>query len=120
MIKIIRLTNNTDIICDCESAETALKITNPLWICIEYTNNGTEMIMKEWIHHSLVNKKETLLNATNILCVFEPAEDVKEFYQNSLSRYNTNKEELKERTPEEMDYLMDILMEMEPNNQVMH
>ena len=120
MIKIIRLTNNQDIICDCEADDTMIKVTKPLCIYIEHTNQGTEMIMKEWIHRTLVSKHDTQLNPVNIICMFEPAEDVKEFYVNSLKRYEGNKGNLEERTPEEMDYLMEILKDMEPSNQAIH
>ena len=120
MIKIIRLTTEQDIICDCEANDTMIKVTKPLWIYIDHTNQGSELIMREWIHHTLAAKSETQLNPVNIVCMFEPTEDIKEFYLSSLKKYEVKTGNLEERTPDEMDQLMDILKELEPTNQVIH
>jgi hypothetical protein len=108
-IKIVRLKDSLDIICEYEivpgTNELEVKLTNPMLFEIRHTN----LALQHWLPLAIMTSNSVNIKTENILCTFEANEDFKEYYLNTVEDMeisikkninNTDKEEMMEAIAE--------------------
>jgi len=84
MIKILRLQDGLDIICEHTHMSGINVVKNPMVVFLDYEEEEPELVMQHWIPIDLVTQNETTISDADILCVFEPTEALVEFYQTNI------------------------------------
>jgi len=84
MIKILRLQDGLDIICDHTHMSGINVVKNPMVVFLDYEEEEPELVMQHWIPIDLVTKNETTISDADVLCTFEPTEALVEFYQTNI------------------------------------
>lgn len=79
-VKIIRLHDGLDIICEHTHISGVNFIKHPMVVYLDYESEQPDLIMQHWIPYELVKNNETNINDIDILCMFEPTDTLKEFY----------------------------------------
>lgn len=79
-VKIIRLHDGLDIICEHKHISGVNFIKHPMVVYLDYESEQPDLIMQHWIPYELVKENETNINDIDILCMFEPTDTLKEFY----------------------------------------
>jgi hypothetical protein len=84
MIKIIRLQDGLDIICEHTHMSGINVVKNPMVVFLDYEEDEPELVMQHWIPIDIVKQNETTISDANVLCIFDPSETLAEFYQNNI------------------------------------
>ena len=79
-VKIIRLHDGLDIICEHTHISGVNFIKHPMVVYLDYESEQPDLIMQHWIPYELVKDNETSLASHDVLCTFEPTDTLKEFY----------------------------------------
>jgi len=86
-IKIVRLQNGEDIVGTVISQDDdQFTICEPMKDGIQFKNNESGLIMNHWLPVQLLKKNEAVISTKDIMCVFEPLDDLCEFYVNSVEK----------------------------------
>ena len=83
-VKILRLQDGLDIICEHTHMSGINVVKNPMVVFLDYEEEEPELVMQHWIPIDLVTKNETTISDGDVLCAFEPTEALVEFYQNNI------------------------------------
>jgi len=85
-VKIIRLKNNDDIICLCETKEGYIDVEHPYLIKIEIeVKKSTQiLVLKHWLPINLVEENKACLFLENVMLTLSPKIDIEEYYLNML------------------------------------
>jgi len=112
MIKILRLQDGLDIICDHTHMSGINVVKNPMVVFLDYEEEEPELVMQHWIPIDLVTKNETTISDADVLCTFEPTEALVEFYQTNIESLvmDTKNHDMDQTTIEE------LLMEFDKDN----
>ena len=112
MIKILRLQDGLDIICEHTYMSGINVVKNPMVVFLDYEEDEPELVMQHWIPIDLVKKNETAIFNADILCTFEPTEALVEFYQTNIESLvmDTKNHDMDQTTIEE------LLMEFDKDN----
>ena len=79
-VKIIRLHDGLDIICEHKHISGVNFIKHPMVVYLDYESEQPDLIMQHWIPYELVKNNGTNINDIDILCMFEPTDTLKDFY----------------------------------------
>ena len=87
-IKILRLVTGEDIICKFIKISTdSYAILNPMVIGISYKKNtGASLTMAHWALVEIIKKNETLINPRDVIAMFDPSDDVAEYYAMTVDK----------------------------------
>jgi len=85
-IKIVRLQSGEDVIANCISVkEETMILNNPMHIVFKRVHSGkTVMMMMPWLPIELIKKNSAEIYNSDILTVFDPKDDLIEYYTNSV------------------------------------
>jgi len=86
---------------------------------VEYKNREAGLVMRHWLPIQLVKKNETILADKDIICMFEPADDFCEYYENTVEKIRDlikAKNLVDNFTDEEVNNIMDAFEELEDDN----
>jgi len=84
-IKLLRLHCGTDIICDYLNIGNTCFIKNPMVVFMDYDNDDSNLIMRHWSPIEIISTNETILDVKDVLCVFDPTEEVVAFYHKVMA-----------------------------------
>ena len=119
-IRIVRLQNGEDIVGYVTSKEDGHhEIVEPMTVGVEYKNREAGLVMRHWLPIQLVKKNETILTDKDIICMFEPADDFCEYYENTVEKIRDlikAKNLVDNFTDEEVNNIMDAFEELEDDN----
>lgn len=87
-IKIIRLNYGDDIIGNIENLGDALVVEYPMSIRLDVKKetNIPYLIMKPWLPIDLIKDEHVTFGLSDILSIFEPKEEIKEFYMTTQEK----------------------------------
>ena len=127
-IKIIRLQNESDIICSLEEIRDGeYVVSDPMYFEIQTKGAITHIIMDFYLPVQLLEKNEVILTEKDIVFKVSPSEDFKEYYMNSVENLKKMKPEgeFEEETQAELqekikEMVIQAFMEMEPEEKVIH
>lgn len=117
-IKIVRLTTGEDIICNIEGDyhESSFKMVEPMSVGIHEGRNQMGLVMRHWLPVQLIKKNEVTIVAKDILTVFEPNEDLKEYYLNTVEKIANllkARDVADELTEDEANHIMEAISELQ-------
>ena len=87
-VKILRLQDGLDIICEHKNVSGINFIKNPMVVYLDYESEEPDLVMQHWIPNELVKNNETTISDIDILCVFEPTEALEEYYTLNMEVFN--------------------------------
>ena len=87
-VKILRLQDGLDIICEQKNVSGINFIKNPMVVYLDYESEEPDLVMQHWIPNELVKNNETTISDIDILCVFEPTEALEEYYTLNMEVFN--------------------------------
>jgi len=112
-IKIIRLQSGEDVIADYTQIEgdSSVLLTNPMTLMFKRMPTGRAvMLMSPWLPLELVEKNEAWLYEADILSIFQPKEQIVDYYNNTVREVE---EDMIASEAEGGDYLRDISDEID-------
>jgi len=117
-IRIVRLTTGEDIICSIEGDATSskLKMLEPMSVGIHESRNQMGLVMRHWLPVQLIKKNEVTIVAKDIMTVFEPNEDLKEYYLNTVEKISNllkARDIADELTEDEANHIMEAISELQ-------
>ena len=122
-IKILRLVTGEDIICQFIKISTDnYAVMNPMAIFVKYKGSKSNLVMSHWLPVEIVKKNEVLISPRDVVTMFDPIDDVAEYYDRMVE--NLNKMMKAKFTPakfddlDEMEEIQEALIESE--NQIIH
>ena len=84
---MVRLQNGEDIVGNIiNQDDNQFTICEPMTVGIQYKNREAGLVMNHWLPVQLLRKNEAVISSKDVMCVFEPAEDMCEFYVNSVEK----------------------------------
>jgi hypothetical protein len=114
-VKILRLKDGLDIICDCIfERDNKVVIDNPML----FELRGTNLILQYWLPVAVMKGESVEMGMENILCTMEPTEDFEEYYSTSIIRLKDS--ERKEREVELNDEVLAAFEEKEIGKSLIH
>ena len=87
-VKILRLQDGLDIICEHKNVSGINFIKNPMVVFLDYESDEPELVMQHWIPNELVKTNETTISDIDILCTFEPTDALEEYYTANMAIFN--------------------------------
>lgn len=87
-VKILRLQDGLDIICEHKNVSGINFIKNPMVVFLDYELDEPELVMQHWIPNELVKTNETTISDIDILCTFEPTDALEEYYTANMDIFN--------------------------------
>ena len=87
-VKILRLQDGLDIICEHKNVSGINFIKNPMVVFLDYESEEPDLVMQHWIPNELVKNNETTISDIDILCAFEPTDALEEYYTLNMEVFN--------------------------------
>jgi len=87
-VKILRLQDGLDIICEHKNVSGINFIKNPMVVFLDYESEQPDLVMQHWIPYELVKNNETTISDNDILCAFEPNDTLEEYYTSNMDIFN--------------------------------
>ena len=87
-VKILRLQDGLDIICEHNNISGINFIKNPMVVFLDYELEEPELVMQHWIPNELVKNNETTISDNDILCSFQPTDALEEYYTLNMETFN--------------------------------
>ena len=87
-VKILRLQDGLDIICEHKNVSGINFIKNPMVVFLDYESEQPDLVMQHWIPYELVKNNETTISDNDILCAFEPNDTLEEYYTSNVDIFN--------------------------------
>ena len=123
-IKIIRMSSGEDVICSLtDNKDGNYVFVEPMTVMVRQRGNQMGLIMAHWLPVSIINKNETKVNHKDILTIFEPNEDLEEYYMNTVVRLREvlkAKEVADKMSDEEIMDVMEALEEISQEDRTLH
>jgi hypothetical protein len=86
-IKMLRLVTGEDIICRfIKISSESYAIMNPMVIAVRYKNKSSNLTMAHWLPVEIVKKNEVLMHPRDILAMYDPIDDVAEYYDTMVDK----------------------------------
>ena len=122
-IKILRLVTGEDVICSLfKISIDSYAVINPMTVFVRYKGKTSSLVMQHWLPIELVKKNEILISPRDVITIYDPIDDVAEYYENMVE--NLNKMMHARFKPaqyndlEEMDDIMEAIEQSQ--NQIIH
>jgi len=87
-IKLLRLTCGMDIVCEYLNIGNTCFLKNPMTVFMDYEGEESNLIIRHWSPIELIQTNETIMDAKDILCVFDPTEELIAFYNKVIAEDN--------------------------------
>lgn len=114
-VKILRLKDGLDIICDCIfEKNNKVVIDNPML----FELRGTNLILQHWLPVFVMKGESVEIGMDYILCTMEPTDDFEEYYSTSVIRLKDS--ERKEREVDLNDEVLAAFEEKEIGKSLIH
>lgn len=114
-VKILRLKDGLDIICDCIfERDNKVVIDNPML----FELRGVNLVLQYWLPMAVMKGESVEMGMENILCTMDPSEDFEEYYISSMIRLKDS--ERKEREVDLNDEVLAAFEEKEIGKSLIH
>ena len=114
-VKILRLKDGLDIICDCLFEKNGkIIVENPML----FELRGTNLVLQYWLPMAVIKGESVEMGMDNIICTMDPSDDFAEYYQSSMQRMKDF--ERKEREVELNDDVLAAFEEKETGKSLIH
>jgi hypothetical protein len=90
-IKIIRLQSGEDIIAEVIEDEESVMLVEPMTLIMKRTTQGSVMYLMPWLPTELIKDNCATLYQGDILAMFEPNDDMVEYFTNMVEKVNKKK-----------------------------
>ena len=109
-VKIVRFKDGMDVICFYETLNNEfVNIKEPMMFEVRNMN----LVMQQWLPIAMIKDNHTTVKQEDILCVMEPSDDFKEYFQTTVEKVNDSIKKKSSTTDEEKEYMMEILSAMD-------
>ena len=109
-VKIVRFKDGMDVICFYETLNNEfVNIKEPMMFEVRNMN----LVMQQWLPIAMIKDNHTTVKQEDILCVMEPSDDFKEYFQTTVKKVNDSIKKKSSTTDEEKEYMMEILSAMD-------
>ena len=127
-IKIIRLQDDSDIICSIEEIRDGeYVISDPMYFEMQTKGPATHIIMDFYLPVQLMEKNEVVMKEKDIVFKATPSDSFAEYYMNSVESFKKMKPEgeFEEETQAELaerikEIVTQAFIEMDPEEKVIH
>jgi len=114
-VKILRLKDGLDIICDCTfERNNKMVIDNPML----FELRGTNLMLQHWLPVFVMKGESVEVGIDNILCTMDPTDDFEEYYSSAITKLKDS--ERKEREVELNDEVLAAFEEKEIGKSLIH
>ena len=114
-VKILRLKDGLDIICDCIFEKNdKLVIENPML----FELRGANLILQYWLPMAVIKGESVEIGMDNVVCTMDPTDDFEEYYTSSILRLKDS--ERKEREVTLNDEVLAAFEEKEFTKSLIH
>lgn len=114
-VKILRLKDGLDIICDCIfEKNNKLVIDNPML----FELRGVNLILQYWLPIAVMKGESVEIGMDNVVCTMDPTDDFEEYYTSSILRLKDS--ERKEREVDLSDEVLAAFEEKEISKSLIH
>ena len=114
-VKILRLKDGLDIICDCIfERDNKVVIDNPML----FELRGVNLVLQYWLPMAVMKGESVEMRMDNILCTMDPTDDFEEYYSMSVIRLKDS--ERKEREVDLNDEILAAFEEKEIGKSLIH
>ena len=110
-VKIVRFKDGLDVICFYETLNNEyVDVKEPMMFEVRNMN----LVMQQWLPIAMIKENRTSVKIEDILCVMEPSDDFKEYFQTTVEKVNDSIQKKKNSsTDEEKEYMMEVLSAMD-------
>ena len=110
-VKIVRFKDGLDVICFYETLNNEfVDVKEPMMFEIRNMN----LVMQQWLPIAMIKENRATVKQEDILCVMEPSDDFKEYFQTTVEKVNDSIQKKKNAsTDEEKDYMLEVLSAMD-------
>ena len=112
-IEIIRFKDGLDVITDTFHGTNSIEIKNPMLFQIRNQN----LVLQHWLPLSVIKGESTVVEKDNIMCIMEPNDDFKEYYENTVNVLKKELKTMKEEKESGVD-VMEAIAELETNKNI--
>ena len=123
-IKIIRMSSGEDVICHyTDNANGNCTIVEPMTVMVRPRGNQMSLMMAHWLPVQVISKNEALIKHKDIISIFEPNEDLEEYYINTVLKLREvikAKEVADKMSDEEIMDVMEALEEISQEDRTLH
>lgn len=88
-IKILRLKNGDDIICDLEKDGNTYFVNDPMLIWMVSEGRKSKLSMDHWLPVEVIKDNFVTLKSEDILAEFYPNESLEEYYTHIIDEFNS-------------------------------
>lgn len=88
-VKILRLKNGDDIICDLEKDGDTYYINAPMTIWMDGPTNVPKLCMDHWLPLPVIKDNFVTLKSEDIMTEFYPNEQLEEYYTHTIDQLNS-------------------------------
>jgi hypothetical protein len=128
MIKILRLKNESDIICTLEEIRNGeYVITDPMYFELQTRGGVMHIVMDFYLPIQVLERNEVVIKESDVLFQTTPSQDFMEYYMNSVESVKKMKPEgeFEEGVDNELnarikEMVVEAFMEMDPEDKVFH
>lgn len=128
MIKILRLQNESDIICTLEEIRNGeCVITDPMYFDLQNRGGVMHIIMDFYLPIQVMERNEVVIKESDVLFQTTPSQDFMEYYMNSVESLKKMKPEgdFEEGVQGELnarikEMVTETFLDMDPENKVFH
>ena len=110
-VKIVRFKDGMDVICFYETLNNEyVDVKEPMMFEVRNMN----LVMQQWLPIAMIKENRTTVKQEDILCVMEPSDDFKEYFQTTVEKVNDSIQKKKNAsTEEEKEYMLEVLSAMD-------
>ena len=110
-VKIVRFKDGMDVICFYETLNNEyVDVKEPMMFEVRNMN----LVMQQWLPIAMIKENRTTVKQGDILCVMEPSDDFKEYFQTTVEKVNDSIQKKKNAsTEEEKEYMLEVLSAMD-------
>ena len=115
MVKLLRLKDGIDVICDCIfEKDNKIIIDSPML----FELRGMNLVLQQWLPAAVMKGDSVEISSSDILFTMEPTEDFEEYYTNAMVKLKN--EDRKANEVELNDEVMAAFEEKEIGKSLLH
>ena len=112
-VKILRLKNGDDIICDMEYDDGVYYCNMPMSIWMEHNSKMPKLCMDHWLPVQVIEDNAVTLLEDDILCTMLPNNQLTEYYMNQIDEFNSVLRAKEEADKMSDDEIIDTIMALQ-------
>ena len=115
-VRIIRLKNGEDILCNLliNEDKVLINLLEPMLISTEIHFNEEHLVLTSWLPVSLIKENRSVIPITEVMCVMHPNDELIEYYNEMVIKMNSSLivKDADDLTEEEVVQMMEVMEEI--------